>query len=371
MGWSGRLFLAFDAKLGVAITDTVARAWAKRRGLWGSQRAYQVAYREADGWLLPKPGGGVRPISAPMLPRRLASAADARRVRQEVSGMCKAAGQIGLEGEGPLLARSMMGQFVVRGGGTVVLADRSNSYQTFRRGAVIDAVGEAVGELKEQGHEKVAAALARMMDRCFLAVDLPVTRVSFGQGTRPRDVTGLAQGCSSSGVFQAIVLARHLAGCEKTDGVWVSAAHDDLMMGTLAAVGSPVGLSLPDTSEVGGCYNQGKAVAVGARAAEMVGAGLAAEAREDATAWGRAASVGEGGFRSLCQGAHVVHQKGGCERQGGRDTGLRARVWARSYGGALPSRIGGDACGDGGFGGYVGGPGPRVGGIGGGTSGGV
>ena len=283
-GWSGELILRVDRATHPLASDLLAELWSRPRHRWRSGAAYGMAFRSADGWLLRKPGGGVRPISAPLLPRRLASAADARRVRARASQWASGMGQVGLAGDGVLLARSFAVSLLVSGGATLLAADRKDSYQSLRLPAVSAAVGEFIADACAQGSVPEANAMARLATQCALpGAGLGYTLVDFGQGSAPRPVCGLAQGCSSSATLQALVLATVLRGSPARGEIYRSMAHDDLVV-----VGDRLdAFSLPDCAVVGGVYNAAKSIAVGPLATGLVGAGIAASAARHVSVWGR------------------------------------------------------------------------------------
>ena len=287
VGWSGRLVLGLDAALPRPLSEAMAALWSRPPERWASSWACAVAYRAADGWLLPKPDGGARPIAAPVLPRRLASAADARRVHAAAAGWCAERGQVGLRADAALLARSFAASLTVRGGGTVLAADRARSFQTLLPAAVARSVAAFAADAARSDEADVAAAVVRLYGVC---VDpsgvLPRTVVDFGRGSAPRAVCGLAQGCSSSPLFQALTLAGQLERAPAAAGIWRSAAHDDVLIGS-AGAGALADFAPPSCAEVGGAYNLGKARACGLRAAELVAARLATVADPVLAAWGR------------------------------------------------------------------------------------
>ena len=72
------------ADLQAGIATLLARMWGAPPAAWKDDRARATAFRSASGILLRQPGKDKpRPIAAPAIPRRIASAVDARRARGE------------------------------------------------------------------------------------------------------------------------------------------------------------------------------------------------------------------------------------------------------------------------------------------------
>jgi hypothetical protein len=285
-GWSGRLLLALDAIAAPRLTENLAALWSRPRRLWRSPRLWLRAFRAADGWLIPKVGGvGFRPISAPALPRRLASACDAKRAAPVVSSLCEARGQVGLSGDGIQLARLVATALMVQiDGATLLTADRKDSYTSLRLEAVQGAVARAVGLATEQSDGPAAAALARLAVQCVLpSGGAGLTHVSFaGGGGPPRLVTGLAQGCSASPSMQGLALAFEY-GSVPRPRCMRTMLHDDLLIAACEfgdLVAPPAGL-------VGGEYGSAKSVAVGPLAQQLKDEGRASSVANHLTVWGR------------------------------------------------------------------------------------
>ena len=292
-GWSGQMILdlcATDLQAGVA--TLLARLWGAPPAAWKDDRARAAAFRSATGILLRQPGKDKpRPIAAPSIPRRIASAVDARRARPLADAYCTARGQVGLSKGGPLAAYSAFPRLVVLLGGTTCSADNTSSFQTFTRVGLLSGLSSALASPEANEHVQAASALARVMTHYVMddaAHGLPRTATSFACG-RVATSHALAQGCSSSPTAEAIVLAtapkppRLPASIRK-------AAHDDSQASILGP-DAPIDGLAPPPQWGGSVYNTLKSVAVGPRAAEAVERGYAAKAAPYSSVFG--APVGD------------------------------------------------------------------------------
>jgi hypothetical protein len=177
----------------------------------------------------------------------------------------------------------MVPALAVACGGTTVSADRSASYQRFRRAAIESATAQFVDWAVSHGHEEPAKAFARAFEVTMGDIHgRPNTTVTFDD----REVEGstaLAQGCSLSPILEALMLRFD----NPPDGVIRKGAHDDLQITLCGSRAIPSADLLPDTSAVGGEYNAAKSVAVGRQAVAAVANGLAASVATHCTVWGR------------------------------------------------------------------------------------
>ncbi len=303
-GWCGRTIRALDGHVsdtGAPFSDLLAAVWSRPLHRWASKWLVDASFRALDGWLIPRADKTPRPVSAPQLPRRLWSAADARRVRSAAAAYCEQGRQYGLSGDAVQLAYSLVPALVVANGGTTVSGDRANSYQSFARPAVIEAAAGFVRWARDvRGDLAAAASAARLVSTCFLdgAHGLPPSTVLFARQARTITVAGLPQGCSSSPTLQALTLAGPLRNDPPPRGVLRDAAHDDVQI-TCLGIQPPnhsidpspaelrVTYALPDLSTVGGEYNANKSVAVGRLADAAVAAGAASSSKTSHSVWGR------------------------------------------------------------------------------------
>ena len=286
-GWTGAIVtqvFASDASVGAQL----AALWSRAPDDWHLASTVDAALRATDGWPIPKGDSQVRFLAAPQFVRRVASAVQMSRARPLTERYCRERGQYGLSSEPYTLAYSMLPQLTLLGGGTVVVADRSKSFQTFRR----DAVYAAVKDVVEHALPSEADAAAALVDACLelYADGKHVTRtwVTFADIDKEYLVDGLAQGCSLSPTLEAVTLAwLQSQSSPQAAGTVRRASHDDLVM--IAQAGASLAeLRLPDCSLVGGTYNASKSAAFGSSAAALVTAKQAATCEAAVgTIWGR------------------------------------------------------------------------------------
>jgi len=284
-GWTGALLLHMqraDGNVGVQL----ARLWARAPHEWLMAETARTALRRTDGWPIRK-GHGIRPIAAPQVVRRIASAEAMRRARPLVERYCRERGQFGLSGEAHTIAYSLIPLLTVHTGGTVLVADRSMSFQTIRRDAVFRAVKACV-DTRLEGEEEAAAALVdACLDYYVETEEVPRSFVGFDGVQDFIDVDGLPQGCSLSPVLEAIVLAWHASNQEDAPaGTLRMAAHDDLAL-CAEAGRDGAALCVPDCETVGGSYNVTKSAAFGSARDELVQQARATSASEVGSVWGR------------------------------------------------------------------------------------
>ena len=285
LGWTGAI-ISQIASIDGRIVEQIATLWGRAPDAWHLPGAADIALRDADGWALPK-GDDIRPISAPQVPRRIASAVCSRRAKRLVERYCSERMQFGLSGEAATLTYSLLPQLVVLNGGTVVVADRSQSFQTLRRKAVYDAVAAVVSAAMPSEQAEAAALVDGCMEFYARSPMLRVTEVSFDNPEATMRVDGVAQGCSLSPVLEAVTLAHSNPGARLLPpGTACLAAHDDLVLLAVRGADSSA-LHLPRCDTVGGSYNVEKSVAVGADAAQLVARGVAARAEVGGQVWGR------------------------------------------------------------------------------------
>ena len=292
-GWSGQIILdlcATDLQAGIA--TLLARLWGMPPAGWKDDRARATAFRSATGILQREPEKDKpRPIAAPSVARRIASAVDARRARKLANAFCSARGQVGLADGGPLAAYSVFPRLVVQLGGTTCSADNTSSFQTFTRRGLLSGLTTALASAEAQREPEAATALARLMTHYVMdsAHALPRTMTAFACG-RVATSHALAQGCSSSPTAEAIVLASAPDRPLQPPGSIRKAAHDDSQASILGDDVPLDGLA-PPPPWGGSVYNTLKSVAVGPRAADAVERGYAASAATYASVFG--APVGD------------------------------------------------------------------------------
>lgn len=287
-GWTGSLLLAVCASKGGAAM-AFAALLARPPDDWRSKFARDTLFRACDGWLTKKTDG-VRPIAAPQFLRRVLSAVATKRSWTVVERYCSERGQWGLSSDAATIVYSLLPMLTAATGGTVLVADRSQSYQTFRRSAIVDAL-EDLASKQQPSCSATAALLDGVIDMWACGGDLPVTNVSF-HGVPTTEVGALPQGCALSATLEAITLAHHagVLAPQPPQGVVTKAAHDDLCVS--AQKGADVeAIDVPDTSQVGGEYNTAKSQTVGEGASRLREKGLAAHVTERVTVWGRPVTV--------------------------------------------------------------------------------
>jgi hypothetical protein len=276
-GWSAQLLVDIHT-VDHTMTSLLASLFSKRPGDIGDVRLRREIFRSTNGHLLPQQGKtNPRPIAAPSLVRRIASATAARAARSLTASYCQARGHVGLSAGSTLLAYSMLPAVVVRMGGTVVTADRSNSFQTFTREALLRGVDAALREGRASGQHAQLSELKRAVEDFWIASDvLPRTHVEFKSHRENRVVEALPQGCSLSPTLQSLALACATDHVQESHGkgTIVRSAHDDLFVaGDKRAAADDFILPTP---VVGGTYNASKSIAIGALADVMVQKGVAA-----------------------------------------------------------------------------------------------
>jgi len=289
-GWSGQVILDMcSSDLHSGIANLLARLWGAPPSAWRDAGARAVAFRSATGVLLRQVGKDKpRPIAAPSVPRRIASAVDARRARTLADAYCVARGQVGLSYGGPLAAYSMFPRLVVTLGGTTCSADNTSSFQTFTRRGLLTGLTAALRSAEAQAYPEAAAALARLMTHYVMdGALLSRTTTSLVCG-RTATSHALAQGCSSSPTAEALVLATAPRPPQPAGSIR-RAAHDDSQASIVP--GADIGGLAPPPAWGGAVYNTLKSVAVGPLAAEAVERGYAATAAAHASVFG--APVGD------------------------------------------------------------------------------
>ena len=218
LGWAPRICLQMRAAF-PDFLDALTRFWALRPCHYRDPRLASFVWRQADGWLLPGPLKP-RPIAAPQISRRVHSARLARLARPAIAVFCEPRRQFGVSGGAHLAAYITSASLAVAAGATLITTgDRSMSYQTFRRDAVASAVANLLrGTFLPSGPR---AALRELTESCWLD-DRGRTQVSFSAYGAVSRLDGLAQGCSSSPLLEALTLA-HSFRHEASLG-----AHDDI-----------------------------------------------------------------------------------------------------------------------------------------------
>jgi hypothetical protein len=283
-GWTGGLLLqtiACDPRTG----SQLAKLWARAPAEWLCLDASAVALRSTDGWLIPK-GTTYRPIAAPQVMRRVGSGAAMRLARSVAERYCRSRGQFGLSRDDATLAYSLLPLLTSLSGGSVVLADRSMSYQTINRDAVLTAVRDVCAHATTAEQPAIAALLDAALEYFVVGDELPQTRVNFQHLDEQILVHSLAQGCTLSPTLEAVVIASMLARTPLHPAVPILAAHDDLVICLPPNAPIPTPL-LPACGDIGGSYNLQKAIAFGPSAHHLVTAGAAAIEAPIATVWGR------------------------------------------------------------------------------------
>ena len=283
LGWSPRL-LADMNNIDREVADAFAALISYPISAYHTRVAAEL-WRTNAGTLLPQPEKPEpRPLSAPSIARRVLSATMARRARQAVARYCGDRGHVGMSHGGELAAYAMWPAVVSRAGGAVHIGDRSKSYQTFSRRALLDSTNSFVQAMKASDPSAVAAYIA-MCDTCiFDSAGVPRTVTRFADGTQATS-HALAQGCSSSPSVQSVCLAAVFPSPPPPDATADPAArrrapvrrgaHDDLWITSLEP--EPAAMALPVSQHIGGAYNPNKDRWVGARAEEAKAAGVTAD----------------------------------------------------------------------------------------------
>lgn len=286
-GWTGALLQHVD-KSDPHVGAHVARLLARPPDHWNFGDVARMAFRSTDGWLIPKPTGVERrPIAAPQLPRKVGSATLMARARPATDRYCRSRWQFGLSGDAHNIAYSMIPLLACATGGSVLVADRSQSFQTIKREAVLAAVTDLVEHALPTETEAVAALVDACLEYYVRTPLLNKTTVDFEGIAETFVVDGLPQGCTLSPTLEAVTIAwlQHNAG-KPVDGVCRLTAHDDMVVvgGKLAPHAN---FDIPPCDPIGGAYNTAKSIAYGASADALVQAGKAATTEPLGTIWGR------------------------------------------------------------------------------------
>lgn len=285
-GWTGALLLRIAAADDRTF-HSMATLWSRHPDEWGNKEAAEVALRATDGWLIPK-GEEFRPIAAPQLVRRVGSAFYMKKAKPVAEEYCRRRGQLGLSGEDATIAYSLIPQLCFTTGGTVLVADRSRSFQTFRRDAVFEAVKDVVDNYGDSRPEETAALVDACLEYFAEHGILRRSTVNFREFENHITVNALAQGCSLSPTLEAITLAwAHSKGDRLPHGCLQLTAHDDLVIAAEERT-DLTQVVLPDTSVAGGAYNAKKSVAYGPGGSLLRDLGAAAKDEWCGTIWGRA-----------------------------------------------------------------------------------
>ena len=286
LGWTGDMIKAI-IRTDTVVWDKFAEFVARPPDRWRSRANAHLLYRGTTGWMIPS-GPKLRPIAAPSFVRRAASRALMRKARASINRYAVPRGQVGMAKDDLILAYSILPQTALKMQGSVVIADRSMSFQTLHRSAVINALDAyAKAEYRKDPHGVRATLLAAILfynEHDYFGEPFKLTTVGFEDIDDTITVHGLAQGCTSSPNFEAIALAC-AAGAQPQRDHLVLQAHDDV---TVSSPSKPAtDLSLPDCSKAGGEYNASKGVATGRGADAAVDNGVVANARLSPTLWGR------------------------------------------------------------------------------------
>lgn len=290
LGWTGEMIKAI-IQTDTVVWDRFAAFVARPPNKWRSAAHAHLLYRSTTGWMIPA-GQKWRPIAAPTFVRRAASRALMHKARASINSYAVPRGQVGMAKDDHILAYSVLPQAALRAHGSVVIADRSMSFQTLNRSAVLDALNDYA---RTQYHDDtlgvrsaLLAAILFYAEHDHFYVPFKRTTVGFDEVENLIDVHGLAQGCTSSPNFEAITLAHAVGRSPDTPpdrSYLVMQAHDDVTVSSTSRTAAD--LSLPDCSAAGGEYNANKGVATGRGAEEAVENGIVASARPSPTLWGR------------------------------------------------------------------------------------
>ena len=259
MGWTGHLVLHLfyvDREVFYSFANWAARPPHQ----WRYKRTGEIAARLLTGWIIGTTGKA-RPISAPTFVRRVGAAALMRIARPFVERYCRARGQFGLSSESHQIMYSLLPTSYLKLGGTVVLADRSKSFVSIRRDAVLEAFRDLFATAGDEDQNAVRALSMAFTDYYVSgSVDagyFDVPQVNFATCEETIPVYGLPQGCSTSPTIEAVVLAyfhsRHTTTGNSAGSlppVVSLGNHDDLVVAALP--GHVDRITLPDCSRVGG-----------------------------------------------------------------------------------------------------------------------
>jgi hypothetical protein len=293
-GWSGQLIMDIHAK-DDSVTASIADLFFTDPRNVTDIHLRSAIFRESEGYLIPTPGRPKpRPIAAPTISRRVVAARDMRSVRAVTKPFCADRGHVGLSGGSELLAYSMFPNIVASVGGNVIVGDRADSYQNFRRDAILSGVSAGVDFALEKDNFACAKILAKSAAN-FLVDGGALFRTAVAY--RKYDVRpvahSLSQGCSLSPTVQSLVLAACVplrapgqVGAAQPDvatGVstcrppLMRGAHDDLWIVSVDPR-NVKDMRLPPTT-CGGEYNPMKSGALGPYASRAVESGQASSAR--------------------------------------------------------------------------------------------
>ena len=182
-GWTGALFQHIN-KADAQVGAQLARLWARPPNEWHLSDARKLAYRSTDGWLIPKPDGiERRPIAAPQIVRKVGSAALMARARPATDRYCRTRWQFGLSGDAHCIAYSMIPLLTCATGGSVLVADRSQSFQTIKREAVLASVTDLVAHALPTETEAVAALVDACLEYYVQTSGRPLLNSSKSTGT--------------------------------------------------------------------------------------------------------------------------------------------------------------------------------------------
>jgi hypothetical protein len=285
-GWSGQMVLdlvSTDSSIAVLL----ASLWSLPPQGWVDRRARNFALRSATGVLLRQQGRDKpRPVAAPTVARRVATAAAARKARALTAAFCEERGQLGLSGGGALTAYAMIPHLMVKAcGATTVSADLEAAFQSMSRDGLVRGALACLASDAAVGRPAAASALVTLAGAAVF--DTPLmsrTTTSFASGAE-RVSHALCQGCSSSPTLCAVALAAAAKSHAPAEvGVVRLSAHDDYQ--ATAMPGVPTEALRPPDPGVGARYNPKKSVAVGPGAAEAVARGIAATAAPYASVFG-------------------------------------------------------------------------------------
>jgi hypothetical protein len=282
-GWTGQLVRHLHEPGGALFNHF--SAWAARPPRhWNCIKTAVIATRMLTGWVLPRPGKTPRPIAAPTFVRRVGTRVVMRRARKFAERFCVARGQLGLSGEKECVAYTALANTALRQGGMVASDDLTASYTKVRRAAAEESVRALMATaVSAEDTEAVGALCVGMTD--YIVADphydpadprsLPIARVNFKELEEALPVFGLAQGCTFSGLVEAVTIAHQTPTPPREGSSLTLGNHDDRLRMAGPRVQLP---ERPDCGAFGGVYSTDKADAV--TAAEM-------KEGQAITVWGR------------------------------------------------------------------------------------